>query len=101
MGINGEWDEIWGSRHGTKRPEWNRDEEEGTEREGMRMKTGEVGRREGDRKRMIPYRLVFPLCVLAPLRRAGPPLWASLPVHNPGGGDYQILIHQRKKKKSK
>lgn len=35
--------------------EWNTDGEEGKEREGMRMKTGEVERREGDRKRMIPY----------------------------------------------
>lgn len=55
MGINGEWDEIWGSRHGTNWSEWNTDGEEGEEREGMRMKTGEVERREGDRKRMIPY----------------------------------------------
>lgn len=35
--------------------EWNTDGEEGKEREGMRMKTGEGERREGDRKRMIPY----------------------------------------------
>lgn len=40
MGINGEWDEIWGSRHGGKWSEWNTDGEEGKQREGVRMKTG-------------------------------------------------------------
>lgn len=72
MGINGEWDEIWGSRHGTKWSEWNTDGEEGKERESMRMKTGEVeGRGEKVTEKGWFATDCFSSCVFW-LRSAGP-----------------------------